>query len=226
MTVRTARSSPATPTSCATRSPATSTGTRAPADTSPQGCGAGPATGSQPVVDWHAELRAVVTKHIGQHAGRRDYTYRRPSRRRAPGVVLPGMVGHAPPSIAVVIDTSGSMQPHDLARALAETGDLVRRLGHTHAAVRVIACDSAADNVQTVRDVRQVELVGGGGTDMTAGIESALCLKPRPDLIVVITDGWTPWPGEPVGVPVVAVLTQDDDPHDTPSWIRTIDASA
>ena len=39
----------------------------------------------QPVVDWHAELRAVATKHIGQHAGRRDYTYRRPSRRRAPG---------------------------------------------------------------------------------------------------------------------------------------------
>ena len=180
----------------------------------------------QPVVDWHAELRAVVTKHIGQHAGRRDYTYRRPSRRRAPGVVLPGMVGHAPPSIAVVIDTSGSMQPHDLARALAETGDLVRRLGHTHAAVRVIACDSAADNVQTVRDVRQVELVGGGGTDMTAGIESALCLKPRPDLIVVITDGWTPWPGEPVGVPVVAVLTQDDEPQDPPAWIRTINASA
>ena len=180
----------------------------------------------QPVVDWHAELRAVVSKHIGLHAGRRDYTYRRPSRRRASGVVLPGMVGHAPPSVAVVIDTSGSMQPHDLARALAETGDLVRRLGHTHTAVRVITCDAAANTVQTVRDVRQVQLVGGGGTDMAAGIEAALALKPRPDLVVVITDGWTPWPDEPVGVPVVAVLTQDDYPHDTPSWIRTIDASA
>ena len=180
----------------------------------------------QPVVDWHAELRAVVSKHIGQHAGRRDYTYRRPSRRRAPGVVLPGMVGHAPPSVAVVIDTSGSMQPHDLARALAETGDLVRRLGHTHTAVRVITCDAAANTVQTVRDVRQVQLVGGGGTDMAAGIEAALALKPRPDLVVVITDGWTPWPDEPVGVPVVAVLTQDDEPQDPPAWIRTIKASA
>ena len=179
----------------------------------------------QPVVDWHAELRAVVTKHIGRHAGRRDYTYRRPSRRRIPGVVLPGMVGHAPPSVAVVIDTSGSMTPPDLARALAETGDLVRRLGHTHTAVQVIACDAAAHTAQTVRDVRQVELVGGGGTDMVAGIQSALALTPRPDLVVVITDGWTPWPDEPVGVPIVAVLTQDDARADPPGWVRSIDAS-
>jgi len=181
----------------------------------------------QPVVDWHAELRAVVSKHIGQQAGRRDYTYRRPSRRHAPGVVLPGMVGHAPPSVAVVIDTSGSMMPSDLARALAETGDLVRRLSHSHVPVRVIACDSAATTAQTVRDVRQVELVGGGGTNMVAGIEAAVALTPRPDLVVVITDGWTPWPTEPpaAGVSVVAVLTQADAPADVPSWIHVIDAS-
>ena len=180
----------------------------------------------QPVVDWHAELRAVVSKHIGQHAGRRDYTYRRPSRRHAPGVILPGMVGHAPPSVAVVIDTSGSMMPSDLARALAETGDLVRRLSHSHIPVRVIACDSAATTAQTVRDVRQVELVGGGGTNMVAGIEAAVGLTPRPDLVVVITDGWTPWPTEPptAGVSVVAVLTHADAPADIPSWIRVIEA--
>ena len=75
-----------------------------------------------------------------------------------------------------MIDTSGSMQPHDLARALAETGDLARRLGHTHRAVQVIACDSAADNVQTVHDVPQFKLVGGGGTGMATGIEAALNL--------------------------------------------------
>ena len=181
----------------------------------------------QPVVDWHAELRAVLSKHIGQHAGRRDYTYRRPSRRHAPRVVLPGMVGHAPPSVAVVIDTSGSMGPADLARALAETGDLVRRLAHTHTPVRVITCDAAAHTARTVRDVRQVELLGGGGTDMVAGIDAALTLRPRPDLVVVITDGWTPWPTQPLagGTAVVAVLTQDDAPADVPSWIHTIDVA-
>ncbi len=151
----------------------------------------------QPIVDWHRELRAIISTQIAQHAGRRDYSYRRPSRRRVPGVVLPGMVGAAPPSVAVVIDTSGSMQPADLARALAETGDLVRRLGRNKHGVRVLTCDAAVHTAQVVRDVRQVALVGGGGTDMAAGIDSALALTPQPDLIVVITDGWTPWPSEP-----------------------------
>jgi hypothetical protein len=30
--------------------------------------------------------------------------------------------------------------------------------------------------------------------------------KPKPQLIVVATYGWTPW-GEPVGIPVVACIT-------------------
>lgn len=181
----------------------------------------------QPVVDWHAELRAVVTAHIGQQSGRRDYSYQRPSRRRASGVVLPGMVGHAPPSVAVVIDTSGSMDAGDLARALAETGDLVRRLSRTKQAIRVLSCDASPGTAQTIRDVRQVELVGGGGTDMVAGIEAALELRPRPDLVVVITDGWTPWPMQPPlgSVKVVAVLTQSDHPGNVPAWIHAIDAS-
>lgn len=178
----------------------------------------------RPVVDWHSQLRAVVTKHIGQHAGRRDYSYRKPSRRRLPGVVLPGMVGHAPPSVAVVIDTSGSMEAADIARALAETGDLLRRLAQAPIPLRVIACDAAAHTAQTVRNVRSIELVGGGGTDMIAGIAAALDLKPCPDLIIVITDGFTPWPTAPPRVPVIAVLTQPGQPQRTPDWIRTIDA--
>jgi hypothetical protein len=63
---------------------------------------------------------------------------------------------------------------------------------------------------------------------MVAGIEAAVALTPRPDLVVVITDGWTPWPTEPpaAGVSAVAVLTQADLPADVPSWIHTIDAAA
>ena len=50
----------------------------------------------------------------------------------------------------------------------------------------------------------QVELLGGGGTDMGEGITQALALRPRPSIIVVLTDGFTPWPAEaPRGAKVV-----------------------
>lgn len=180
-----------------------------------------------PVVDWHTQLRAIVTKTIGTTAGRRDYSYQRPSRRSAPGVVLPGMVAHAPPSVAVVIDTSGSMAPSDLARALAETGEIVQRLGRSKRGVRVLACDSAPHEAQVVRDVRNVRLEGGGGTDMESGIRYALDLKPRPDLVVVITDGYTPWPIQPPvpPTPIVAVITEAQTSGYVPGWIHTIDTS-
>ena len=45
--------------------------------------------------------------------------------------------------------------------------------------------------------------------------------KPRPQLIVVCTDGATPW-CEPVGIPVVACLTQESRAKRVPSWIKTV----
>jgi len=134
-----------------------------------------------------------------------------------------------------VISTSGSLDAqverqavqhgHDGGIGQQSAGDLVRRLGRNKHGVRVLTCDAAVHTAQVVRDVRQVALVGGGGTDMAAGIDSALALTPQPDLIVVITDGWTPWPSEPPRVPVVAVLTQDDASVRPPDWLRTVDAA-
>ncbi|WP_457190939.1 vWA domain-containing protein [Nocardioides sp. P5_E3] len=182
----------------------------------------------QPVVDWNRELRTVLSKELSQHAGRRDYTYARPGRRRVPGVVLPAVVAPAPPSVAVVIDTSGSMAQRDLARALSETRDLVQRVSRSRRPLRAIACDHTAHEAAVVRSVEQVELVGGGGTDMCEGIRAAASLTPNADLVVVITDGFTGWPAVPPrpDVRVVAVLTRPTAIDRVPGWIRAIDASA
>ena len=61
-----------------------------------------------------------------------------------------------------------------------------------------------------VSSARQVELVGGGGTDMGAGIAAADALRPRPAITVALTDGYTPWPDRaPKGMRVVLVLLGD-----------------
>jgi predicted metal-dependent peptidase len=86
----------------------------------------------------------------------------------------------------------------------------------------VLACDAAAGPAQRVSAARQIELVGGGGTDMGAGIAAAAGLRPRPAITVVLTDGFTPWPAQPPkGMRVVIALLGDRAP-DAPAWARAV----
>ncbi|HEY8415588.1 MAG TPA: VWA-like domain-containing protein, partial [Thermaerobacter sp.] len=56
-----------------------------------------------------------------------------------------------------------------------------------------------------------------GGTDMRVGIEAACKLRPKPGVIVVFTDGETPWPERPPEVPTVIALVGDAK-VETPAW--------
>jgi len=176
----------------------------------------------QPVVDWRRLLAAELRRAVADTAGAVDYSYRRPSRRAsvAGPVVLPAL-RRPVPEVAVVCDTSGSMTEDLLAAALAEVDGLLRSLGLARQ-LRVLACDTAVAPARRVTSARQVELVGGGGTDMGAGIAAAAALRPRPAVTVVLTDGYTPWPAQPPrGIRVVVALLGDDAP-DGPGWARAV----
>jgi predicted metal-dependent peptidase len=176
----------------------------------------------EPKVDWRRALAAELRKAVADTAGAVDYSYRRPSRRAtaAGNVVLPAL-RRPVPEIAVVCDTSGSMSDDLLAASLAEVDGLLKGLGLARS-MRVLACDTAAGPAKRISSARQVELVGGGGTDMGSGIAAASSLRPRPGVIVVLTDGFTPWPDVPPrGSRVVVGLLGDDAP-DGPDWARAI----
>jgi predicted metal-dependent peptidase len=176
----------------------------------------------EPAVDWRKALAAELRRAVADAAGAVDYSYRRPSRRAsvAGAVVLPAL-RRPVPDIAVVCDTSGSMSEELLAVALAEVEGLLRAVGVARQ-LRVLACDTAVAPVRRVSSARQVELIGGGGTDMGAGIEAAGRLRPRPAIAVVLTDGYTPWPDEPPrGMRVVVGLIGDAAPE-APTWARAV----
>jgi predicted metal-dependent peptidase len=175
-----------------------------------------------PKVNWRALLTAELRRALAEVSGAVDYSYRRPSRRAsvAGAVVLPAL-RRPVPEIAVVCDTSASMSEDLLAEALAEVDGLLRSLGMARQ-VRVLACDTAVATAQRVSSARQVELTGGGGTDMAAGIAAAAALRPRPALTVVLTDGYTPWPElAPRGIRVLIGLLGDGAPA-APSWARAV----
>jgi predicted metal-dependent peptidase len=86
----------------------------------------------------------------------------------------------------------------------------------------VLAGDTAVACAKNVFRPEQVELAGGGGTDMAAMIVAAAEERPAPKAILVVTDGYTGWPLEPVGPRVVACLTQAQTAECVPEWIDTI----
>ncbi|MFN2506736.1 MAG: VWA-like domain-containing protein, partial [Acidimicrobiales bacterium] len=131
------------------------------------------------------------------------------------------------PEVLVLCDTSGSMGDVELATVLAEVDGLLKGVGLARNRVRVMAVDAAVQTVQQVTNARQINLVGGGGTDMGAGLAAAAKLRPRPSVVVVLTDGMTPWPPEaPKGMQIVVGLianrTQAGRTWAAPQWARVV----
>ncbi len=168
-------------------------------------------------VDWRIELRGVVGSIISTRPGMADYSFAVPDPDVAfhGDLLMPGMVGLRA-NAGVVIDSSGSMGERRLAQALAETGSILRNLEGDGGGVFVYSCDAAVHTAKEVFHQQQVSLIGGGGTDMGAGIRAAASRNPRPDVIIVITDGDTPWPRKgPKGIRVIVVLVGNGS---SPKW--------
>ncbi|WP_230686640.1 vWA domain-containing protein [Catellatospora vulcania] len=177
----------------------------------------------EPTIDWRQALAGAVREAAAWAGGAVDYTYRRPSRRGAalPGIVLPSL-RRPLPRVAIVIDTSGSMSDDDLAAVLAEVGGVLRAVGVRGNRVAVLACDADVHAARRVSTVGEVVLAGGGGTDMRVGISAALAVPEPPHFVIVLTDGYTPWPEAALSrTRIIAGLVGADAPQ-PPSWIEAI----
>jgi len=150
-----------------------------------------------------------------------DRTYRRLSRRNQdPRIILPSNVSNCP-RVAVGIDTSGSMSSGELDLCRGAVKQILRAFGSRNG-ITVVTGDTTERNRQIdLTDPSKIELVGGGGTDMAAVIHQLYDSRPKPELIIICTDGGTPWPSIPVGCKVVACLTEKSNGWGevVPDWI-------
>lgn len=162
-------------------------------------------------------LRATVARCLANHRGAVDYTYQRPNRRQVGIPDMPRLKGPQKysPKACVVIDTSGSMTSACLAKAIVVCKQGLTAIGQ----FPVITCDARVSGDRLLTAVNEdFELVGGGGTDMRIPIAHAES-KYRPDVIVLVTDGDTPWPDEPTRAQLVVALTQETR---APKWATTV----
>lgn len=160
-----------------------------------------------PKVDYLAIIRQTVRTALRESTlGRYDRTYRRPHRRQACyGELIMPSFQQPRPRPGFLIDTSSSMQQDQLSRAVAELGGLTRQLGYGSEVV-VACCDAAVHHVRAVFNAAQLQLYGGGGTDITAGIRYFTDRHCRTiDLLVVVSDCETPWPEQAPPFPVITI---------------------
>jgi predicted metal-dependent peptidase len=173
-----------------------------------------------PKVPWQKELRVSSLRNIAECAGKREYSFKRPHRRQAVSRTILPTLRDFRPRVGIIRDTSGSMGNSDHARTLGETKGILEALSGTE--VIDIEVDCAVHATKKIKSVRDVKLQGGGGTDMGVGLDHAATIKPRLDLVVVLTDGYTPWPSSPPPFKTIVVLTQATTKGDVPQWAKCI----
>jgi len=161
-----------------------------------------------PKVDWRKMLAAEIRSAIQWAAGHTNHRYDAPSRRQS-GVgwgagrpILPRL-RQPIPEVACVIDTSGSMSQNDVGAAVRETMGVAKSCC---APITLCVCDAAVHGMKPVTTLKEVLglLAGGGGSDFRPAFRELEKRKPRPSVLVFLTDG-------EIGVPDHA-----------PNWARVI----
>ena len=179
-------------------------------------------------IPWTSKLARVTRYAVGYRSGAVTHRYDAPGRRQAgigfgPGRPIMPRLRTPIPNVTVIVDTSGSMSPKDLGAAARETSGILKALG---AHVTLTVCDAEVHGLKKVDTIEQVlgMLTGGGGTDMRPAFAAALKQRPRPDVIICITDGHVGdgFPQQaPQGVRTVVVLVGDNPPKPA-AWCECV----
>lgn len=184
-----------------------------------------------PVVDWRKHLGVVMRSSFAVASGKKDYSFSKPSRKqdamKAAGteVILPALRNPSPPSIALLVDTSGSISRSELELFGSELFGILKSIG-SNSQVEVVGCDTKATGpfrIKRATDIPELELLGGGGTDLRVGIDFIL-QNLRTEIVVIASDGETPWHDKNPNSSktYLALITTESGIKKAPSWVRPI----
>lgn len=153
----------------------------------------------QPRVDWRSVLHRFV-----QAAAREDYSWRAPnSRYVAQGLYMPSMQSETVGSIAVAVDTSGSIDAVLLSQFCAELRSVADDVRPSR--IHVIYCDATVHTVDTFERDDQIEIKakGGGGTSFAPVMDWCDTQDEPPVALIYLTDMDGHHRAQPPGMPVL-----------------------
>lgn len=167
-----------------------------------------------PKVNWKDQLRDFMTELSN---GKDDSTWRRPNRRWLQhDIYLPSTISETMGCLAVIVDTSGSIDGLLASAFLSEIVALAETVRPSM--IHLIECDAdvtghklyAQADYGSLREIK--EFIGGGGTDMRVAFKYIEDKNLRPEAIIVLTDGYTPFPTTTCAPSLWAITTDQRSP--------------
>lgn len=152
-----------------------------------------------PQVAWQEVLREYMTRFT-----KNDESWAKRNRRFA-DIYLPTRYSEQMGEVIIIPDTSGSMGKEEMNFAGSEIMGIVDECKPER--VRVMWSDTEVANEQVFEhgDDLVFEPKGGGGTDMRVPLAKAV--EYEPEVVILITDGYTPWPQTEPDYPLIVVCT-------------------
>lgn len=168
----------------------------------------------RPRVRWEQILKSAAAQALAAH-GRDDQVWTKRSRRSPANGYLPGWTATRA-TIAIVIDTSGSMSDEEVAAAIAETAKIGQIAGiRVFLALHDAACYWSGWLLARADDVAR-RVTGRGGTDFDGAYAAVGGAKGRIDVMVHLTDGEIhSWPSRPANTRRL-IVAQYRDSHIRP----------
>jgi predicted metal-dependent peptidase len=169
---------------------------------------------------WEQVFQNIITSKVTEIiAGYRYRTFEKTNRRYAhfSDIILPQFFDRKSKiSITVIMDISGSMgdnvnKMYGLMKSMVDILDL-------QIEITVLEVNMDVENVMIGFDLnkKSIKSQDGGGTDMGAGLHYIQDNKMNPDLIIVMTDSYTPWPDPPILADKTVVLTDNPNEYNGP----------
>lgn len=154
-----------------------------------------------PKVPWSHVLRDFMTR-----TSKDDEVWSRRNRRFG-SVYLPARHSEKMGEIILIGDTSGSIGNDELAAYMAEAGAIAEDVHPER--IRILWCDTRVAGEQVFEDGEPLiaKPQGGGGTDMRVALKHAEQFEP--EVVVLFTDGYTPWPDVEPDYPLIVCCTTD-----------------
>lgn len=156
-----------------------------------------------PTVPWQDLLRDYMTRitHDDESWMRRN--------RRFGHVYLPSRWSQGMGKLVIIGDTSGSISAEELTRVATETSAIAEAVKPEQ--IIVLWADTETRKVEEFEpgDAIAMHPLGGGGTDMCVPLADAEQYDPM--VVVLVTDGYTPWPKVPPSYPLIVCCTTKAD---------------
>lgn len=189
-----------------------------------------------PPIDWRKNFRPVFQKAVSMQAYRKTaQSFRRINRRGSAfmkDVVFPGMVGYQV-KVMMAIDTSASVTGYDdqLSLICKNAEEIMKSVMRNNKHGFSCFCvDTTIKPERIMTSIDDLDLTGGGGTDMAPAFEYVNGMKGRnrPDIFVLASDGEFDWnkclPYWPADMKVIILITSprqfvEGKPSTIPDWV-------